>query len=248
MSARDILARALPISVGTVGTVGTAAETLAFQCSDLPNPKSEQSEHDLPEHRDLPWADDQAELHNWLGVPTCSDPVPTPVGTPEAAQVLTVPTAPTCSDRKWQGTRFDAELRIIAEDLLAEGLTLKPITATMRLEPATVRALMAGGTLRWPGIGRAAEVPPSMVCACGDAVHWRRWPDQPWRCRTCRRPNAYDQVEWLVGGRIQQGRGYSRPDEQVHVWRLMIQESDQTRRPKPAPEKSERPPDSSELF
>ena len=116
MSARDILARALPIPVGTVGTLGTAAETLGVPCPDLQNSKSGQSGQNLPEHHGQPWADDPGEMHNWIDapenesrrnphVPTCPDHVPIEAGALEAAETLDVPTVPTCSDPKQQAAR-----------------------------------------------------------------------------------------------------------------------------------------------
>ena len=34
-------------------------------------------------------------------------------------------------------------------------------------------------------------------CICGDGVWWRIKPSQPWRCRTCRPPNAKAKVFWI---------------------------------------------------
>ena len=86
------------------------------------------SGQNLPEHHGQPWADDPGEMHNWIDapendsgrnphVPTCPDHVPTKVGTLKAAETLSVPTVPTCSDRKQQAAR---QFELCADGLLRD--------------------------------------------------------------------------------------------------------------------------------
>ena len=95
-----------------------------------------------------PWADDPAEWCNWA--PDTLNLVGAGRGARDTEETRRVE----CPDRRAEksgrvGTRFDpdAELRIIAEDLLAERLKLKQVAAVMHITPEAVRRLLTGGRL-----------------------------------------------------------------------------------------------------
>ena len=153
MSARNILrARPLLIPVGTGRDTRDAQEAVGRVLS-----RPAKSEAGTGR-------DNDKILSN---VPTCPDLVPTKVGTLKAAESLDVPTVPTCSDPKQQRARRseelnrepqagdsakrrfdpDAELRVIAEDLLVGRRGLRWAAAEMHLSPEAVRRLLAGRRL-----------------------------------------------------------------------------------------------------
>jgi hypothetical protein len=98
-------------------------------------------------------------------------------------------------------TYFDQQIRLLDQDLAAEGTTLNKVLSSMRprrrkrgqekvREARHCREYLADFTAR--------QGAPLTPCVCGDAVFYRLVGDHRWRCRSCERITARARVRWLV--------------------------------------------------
>jgi hypothetical protein len=99
------------------------------------------------------------------------------------------------------GTWFDRQIRLLNQDLAAEGTTLNRVLASMRpkrrkrsqeevREARRRREYLADFAVR-PGA-------PLTPCACGDVVFFQLVGDCRWRCRSCERVTARARMRWFV--------------------------------------------------
>jgi hypothetical protein len=125
---------------------------------------------------------------------------------------------PAAGDDAWiWSAYFDDQLRVLAEDLRAEGLQPKAIGNVLKLSRANVGRLLAGQRpimrparpheqglrTHLPIVDYLAEFrpgpdTPDELCACGNTVFWH---GRAWHCRTCEPPRADVEVQWFVWSR-----------------------------------------------
>jgi hypothetical protein len=111
------------------------------------------------------------------------------------------------SSAAW-GRYFDDQLRVIAEDLAAEGTSWRKVSAEMRpkrhKKSDEARCTEAFGC-RYFADFRPGPDTPQTPCSCGDTVSWRSWLLHDWRCRSCQRPRSNQGVRWFVLPRTAHG-------------------------------------------
>ena len=102
---------------------------------------------------------------------------------------------------------FDSQIRMLNNDLAAEGTSLGKELAKFSGKRPDVRSAASAreqglSSARTARVYLAEFTPgpdaPDQPCACGDTVFWRRGPKAEWRCRSCKPPRADAQVKWFV--------------------------------------------------
>jgi hypothetical protein len=97
-----------------------------------------------------------------------------------------------------------AQLRVIEEDLAAEGTSLgKEQAKFARRRGRSRKSDEAIRAERWcraylADITPTSDTPKTLCLCCGDVVFWRRSRRTLWACRSCRPPRAGVEVQWAV--------------------------------------------------
>jgi hypothetical protein len=101
-------------------------------------------------------------------------------------------------------TDFDAELRVIEDDLASERTSLAKELRKFAGRNQAKKSDDALRTERWCREYLAEIRPgphtPDQPCVCGDRVFWRPSFRKPWQCRSCSPPRSEVQVRWFVVG------------------------------------------------
>jgi hypothetical protein len=96
---------------------------------------------------------------------------------------------------------FDSQIRLINEDLAAEGTTLDQVLASMRPKQRR-RSQEEVRAARWCRAYLAELTPrlgtPCTPCACGDVVFYQLVGDCRWRCRSCERASPRARARWFA--------------------------------------------------